>query len=111
MVDEIEIPGSRGSANYVSRCKFCKREGVASIVAGPNKYSNDANAFQTILVLDCRGIEPVEFDFRRNWEAVGPESNSKFAEIDLSENEFFDYDEKGGNEVSIVDLEYKFVRA
>ncbi|OLY85516.1 hypothetical protein AYI68_g291 [Smittium mucronatum] len=59
--DEIEMFGSRGSANYVSKCKFCRRDNVASIVEGPFAYS-ESEQFSTLAVLDCRGFEPIEFD-------------------------------------------------
>ena len=45
------------------------------------------------------------------WEAVGTDSNTKFTGIDLSEGEWFDYDEKAGEEVSIKDLQWEIRRA
>lgn len=45
------------------------------------------------------------------WLAEGLESGSKFAEIDLSEGEWFDYDEKAGDEVSIKDIKWEIKRA
>lgn len=43
--------------------------------------------------------------------AEGLESGSKFTEIDLSEGEWFDYDEKAGDEVSIKDIKWEIKRA
>ena len=45
------------------------------------------------------------------WEATGVESNSKFTGIDLTEGEWFDYDEKAGDEVSIKDIKWAIKRA
>lgn len=44
------------------------------------------------------------------WEATGPESNSKFTGIDLTED-WYDYDEKAGEEVSIKDIKWEIKRA
>jgi len=45
------------------------------------------------------------------WLAEGAESGTKFTAIDLSEGEWFDYDEKAGEEVSIKDLTWEIRRA
>lgn len=45
------------------------------------------------------------------WSATGLESGSKFDQIDLTEGDWFDYDEKAGEEVSIKDLKWDIVRA
>ncbi|PVV02317.1 hypothetical protein BB560_003234 [Smittium megazygosporum] len=81
--DEVEISGSRGTANYVSKCKFCKREGVC-------------------------WLEPVEFSPRGDWKALGLESDTIFNEIEFIDNEWADYDEKASNEVSIMDIHSRF---
>lgn len=39
------------------------------------------------------------------------ESNSKFTGIDLTEGEWFDYDEKAGDEVSIKEMTWTIGRA
>ncbi|KAK3096336.1 hypothetical protein LTR53_019390, partial [Teratosphaeriaceae sp. CCFEE 6253] len=46
-----------------------------------------------------------------NWKATGIESGTKFAEIDLSEGDWYDYDEKAGEEVSIKDVKWEIRRA
>jgi hypothetical protein len=43
--------------------------------------------------------------------AVGAESPTKFAGIDLAEDEWFDYDEKTGEEVSITNVKWEIRRA
>ncbi len=44
------------------------------------------------------------------WLATGIDSGSKFTAIDLTEGEWFDYDEKAGEEVSIKDLKWEIRR-
>lgn len=45
-----------------------------------------------------------------DWLATGIDSGSKFTAIDLTEGEWFDYDEKAGEEVSIKDLKWEIRR-
>lgn len=54
-----------------------------------------------VLTLNLQGI----------WVADGIDSNTKFEEIELEEGEWFDYDEKAGEEVSIKDLVWDIRRA
>ena len=43
--------------------------------------------------------------------ATGVESGTKFTDIDLSDGEWFDYDEKASEEVSIKDIKWEIRRA
>jgi Eukaryotic protein of unknown function (DUF866) len=42
--------------------------------------------------------------------ATGVDSSTKFTAIDLTEGDWFDYDEKAGDEVSITDLKWEISR-
>ena len=42
--------------------------------------------------------------------AVGTESGTKFTAIDLNDGEWYDYDDKSGEEVSIKDLKWEIRR-
>lgn len=42
---------------------------------------------------------------------MGTDSGTKFTGIDLGEGEWFDYDEKAGDEVSIKDIKWQIRRA
>ncbi|KAK8156199.1 hypothetical protein IWX90DRAFT_434347 [Phyllosticta citrichinensis] len=110
--EQTEISGSRGEANFVWRCKNCKREHSASITVAPAAYPQSSPPKrQQIVTFDCRGLEFVEFKPDGEWSATGVESGTKFDSIDLSEGEWFDYDEKAGEEVSIKELKWDIVRA
>ncbi|KAF7513002.1 hypothetical protein GJ744_011268 [Endocarpon pusillum] len=107
-----ELSGSRGEANFVWRCKNCKRESSATIKAAPAPYTySSPPKTQNVIELDCRGCEFVEFKPEGEWEAKGLESPTTFAGIDLQEGEWFDYDEKVSAEVSIKDLKWEIKRA
>ncbi|KAJ9648088.1 hypothetical protein H2201_002372 [Coniosporium apollinis] len=107
-----EQSGSRGEANFVWRCKNCKREHSASVRNPPATYPHSSPPQRrNIIEFDCRGLEFTEFKSEGDWLATGLESNTKFSGIDLSEGEWFDYDEKAGEEVSIKDLKWEIRRA
>ena len=78
---------------------------------------------------DCRGLEFTEFKsdvspylyglvdqedlklLQGEWLAKGLESTTTFSGIDLQEGEWFDYDEKAAEEVSIKDLKWEIRRS
>lgn len=108
------MSGSRGEANFVWKCKNCKRESSANIKAAPTGYDaskESSSSPQRILEFDCRGLEFVDFKPEGEWLTEGAESGTKFAEVDLSEGEWFDYDEKAGEEVSVKDIKWDIRRA
>ena len=63
--------------------QLCGRENSIDILADTvAKYNQeDNNKFKTIVVFDCRGLEPVEFSPRNGWR-VSVDKNNK---VDLSQ--------------------------
>ncbi|KAJ1868084.1 hypothetical protein H4R99_000267 [Coemansia sp. RSA 1722] len=109
--EENKISGSRGDANLVMKCKNCKREGSVTIVGKPEPYTaDDSGQMKSILTVECRGLEPVGFEPRDGWEAKGVDSPTLF-QIDLSEGEWYDYDENAAIDVSVNELKFEFVRS
>jgi len=89
-----------------------QREHSTNVMAPPKAYpQSDTPKAQNIIELDCRGLEFVEFKPDGEWLATGAESGTKFTAIDLSEGEWFDYDEKAGEEVSIREVKWEIRRA
>ncbi|CAF0713683.1 unnamed protein product [Brachionus calyciflorus] len=109
--ESSELKGNRSYANLVSKCKLCHRENSINILPETLKSYNadDSENFKTIIVFDCRGYLPVEFEFLGGWLAQGEESGTKF-EVDLKEKEWADYDEKSKSSVGIYELEHQFVK-
>ncbi|KAI9679530.1 MAG: hypothetical protein M1817_005552 [Caeruleum heppii] len=94
-----DLSGSRGEANFVWRCKSCKRESSAVIKGSPNPYKQTSPPTkQKILEFDCRGLEFTEFKCDGEWLVTGIESNTAFSGITLEDGEWFEYDEKAGGE-------------
>jgi len=64
-----------------------------------------------VIEFDCRGLEFTDFKPDGEWQAKGLESTTSFTGMDLTEGEWFDYDEKAGEEVSIKDIKWEIRRA
>ncbi|KAF1840692.1 DUF866-domain-containing protein [Cucurbitaria berberidis CBS 394.84] len=110
--EQNDMSGSRGEANFVWKCKNCKREHSANIKAAPATYERtDPPKTVNILEFDCRGLEFTEFKAEGEFLAKGAETVTKFSGIDLCEDEWFDYDEKSGEEVSITGVQWEVRRA
>merc|ERR1711874_931111 len=114
------LKGGRGQASSLVKCKMCSRENSIDIIPDSVASYNmeDNNQFKTMVVFDCRGLEPVEFAPRNGWKArgykedddgEGSETGSTFGDVDLSEKEWADYDEKSGESTVISEMEFKFV--
>ncbi|PHH76786.1 hypothetical protein CDD82_3853 [Ophiocordyceps australis] len=107
-----EMSGSRGEANFVWKCKNCKRESSASIKAAAVPYAqSDPPRAQRLIEFDCRGCEFTEFKAEGEWLAEGCDSGTNFGNIELVDGEWFDYDEKAGDEVSIKEVVWEIRRA
>ncbi|KZM27797.1 hypothetical protein ST47_g1062 [Ascochyta rabiei] len=102
--EQNEVSGSKGEANF--------REHSANIKAAPAAYERtDPPKMMNILEFDCRGLEFVEFKPDGEWLAKGEDSGTKFENIELHEGEWFEYDEKASDEVSITNLVWEVRRA
>ena len=55
--------------------------------------------------------ELTQYCQKGEFKAKGLESNTPFAAIDLSEGEWYDYDDKANEEVSIKDIKWEIRRA
>ncbi|KAK7419173.1 hypothetical protein QQX98_003513 [Neonectria punicea] len=97
-------------ANYVGVNRF--RASSASIIAAPAAYEQaEPPKAQKIIEFDCRGLEFVEFKAEGEWLAEGPDSGTKFTGIELVDGEWYDYDEKAGDEVSIKEIKWEIRRS
>lgn len=72
---------------------------------------DDSPRFKQMVAFDCRGAEPIEFNPSDGWMCEGSESQTKFNDVDLSEKEWADYDQKTNEPVEITEIESKFERA
>ncbi|KAK7902739.1 hypothetical protein LTR67_002385 [Exophiala xenobiotica] len=111
-VQELQGQTTIGSIDSIWLLMVPQRESSATIKAAPAKYEQTSPAkAKNLIEIDCRGLEFTDFRPDGEWEATGIDSGTKFTGIDLSEGEWFDYDEKAGEEVSIKDIKWEVRRA
>ncbi|TGZ54226.1 UPF0587 protein C1orf123 homolog [Temnothorax curvispinosus] len=107
-------PMQRGSGvnHFVSKCKMCMRENTVTIIEDSigSFTADDQGQFKTIVVLDCRGIEPHDFSARDGWIAKVADGGTEFADVDLSEGEWEDYCDKIMEPVGIYEIQHRFER-
>ncbi|KAJ1344595.1 hypothetical protein BSLG_000118 [Batrachochytrium salamandrivorans] len=103
----IEMTNSKGSANLIMRCKFCKSEGSVDLELNTVMPYNleKTGKFSPLIIIEGRGWEPTEWVPAGGFKGEGAETGTKFEEIDLSEREWSDYDEKAGEAVEILEIE------
>ncbi|VDO69184.1 unnamed protein product [Heligmosomoides polygyrus] len=69
----LEVSGSRGEANLVEKCKLCSRVNTVAIVSdsiGKYNAADHNEEWQPLIQLDCRGLEPIDFDPRVTTNAI-----------------------------------------
>ncbi|EIE21643.1 hypothetical protein COCSUDRAFT_24771 [Coccomyxa subellipsoidea C-169] len=117
---EEELPGSRGSANFalkwVRDSKHMAYLNVKEITKalkckGKEKISgsytaDDDGKYVGMVGFECRGLDVTGWQPEDGF-IVESTSGARFEDVDLSEKEWMDYDEKLGESVGIYDLEYK----
>ncbi|XP_067626428.1 UPF0587 protein CG4646 [Eurosta solidaginis] len=98
--------------NFYMKCKMCSRENSIDIVEKTNEpyTQDDAGKFKAIVVFDCRGVEPVEFSPRAGWIVHSAENGQKFEDVDLSEDDWVEYDQKNKNSVGVYEFASQFVK-
>jgi hypothetical protein len=107
-----ELTGSRGEANFrLKWARDARHEATLNVqaVKGVTRAltAADAGKFVPVAGFECRGLEPVGWR-PENGFTVTSAAGTRFEEADLSEREWADYCEKGGDSVSVMELEYRF---
>lgn len=106
--EQHDMSGSRGVASFVYKCRMCLSEHAASIAKTNNVITPEENGkWVELLTIDSRGIEFMEFLPQGRFKCRGEVA---FDDVDLEENEWYDYDDEAGNEVSITDVEWDIGR-
>ncbi|KAG6556267.1 hypothetical protein Mapa_002208 [Marchantia paleacea] len=109
--EQYPIPKSRGTAHLVQKCKLCDSVGNISLIEGRGKpytsEDSEAGKFVPVACFDCRGMEPATFSLRDGWSAEGL-SGTKFENIDLTDGEWSEYDERASASVGILNIEHTF---
>ncbi|KAJ6519732.1 hypothetical protein C8R45DRAFT_952518 [Mycena sanguinolenta] len=109
--DSYELSGSKGNtANFVWRCGQCKRESSAKFEGAVQAYTAENAQFGPLLVIECRGLEFIDFEPRGLWKCKGMKG-TVFPDVDLESGEWTDYDEKAALPVGVSEFGCQWTRA
>lgn len=112
-----DLPGSKGQANYVAKCKLCERTSNVEYCSNSLRpYTATKNEqWQTIATFECRGMELVEFFPGNDFGCKGAESGSPFGAphgedpIEFDQGDWCGFDEEANDAVGIYELKSQFV--
>lgn len=65
---------------------------------------------KTIVTFDCRGVEPTDFSPRSGWIVKSSENGQTFDNVDLSEDDWVEYDQKNNNSIGIYEFQSSFIK-
>eukprot|EP00052_Salpingoeca_macrocollata_P011591 m.89452 g.89452 ORF g.89452 m.89452 type:complete len:188 (+) comp18122_c0_seq1:1249-1812(+) len=106
--EEVELPTGHGNANLIIKCKLCSRVNSVDIVPKSVRAYETSDAFSSVVDFEARGVDPVAFSPQAGWTVTCP-SGTKFTDVDLTEQEWTEFDEKSAEPVSIMELQWQFV--
>ncbi|CUS23406.1 LAQU0S09e04038g1_1 [Lachancea quebecensis] len=134
-LEKHEMNGSRGEASFVMKCKFCGKDCSINLERTQEELYNlqeesnrelvektrvhrkkigikNVDASKAVLLaLDCRGCEVLNLDYS-NLIFDARLASGKVMEATFDEeNEWYDYDDDAGEEVSVTDLKFDIVKA
>jgi|UniRef100_A0A7S4LER7 hypothetical protein len=109
--EKLEVPNSRGECCFVMHSKETKKHATVTFIKNAEYNESDSGKLKRIGTFECRGCELVKFLPRSGWEASSTKSDTSFDDIDLTEGDWADYDERGNESVMISELETEICRS
>lgn len=129
--EKTPLPGSRGEASFVMKCKFCGKEVSIDLNQFEESLYNDSGEENkeiigkveaqrkkhnlrgikggcVLLSLDCRGCEVLGF-YPDNLKFLAELYSGKTMEFQLEEGELYDYDDDSGEEVTVTEFKSEIV--
>lgn len=113
-----DIPGSKGQANFIAKCKFCERvSNVEYIQNSISAYTDQNQKFKTIASFECRGMELINFYPGNSLGALGKESGTEFGHpygkepIEFDGPDWAGFDEEADESVGIYEFKSQFARS
>jgi hypothetical protein len=107
------VKNSRGEKHLVATCKFCKSSGNCDILLkSVTEYTSiDAERFKTIVALECRGLDPIEWVLSPGWCCKVADGSAVFTDIDFSQGEdWCEYDENTQSSLMISETSTKITK-
>ena len=109
-VEEEELEGSRGTANFVMRWAKGAQQSYIKIVpvkkVDGTYTAKDSGTWKTIVGLECRGLTVKKVIITTDFNAIST-GGTTFEQIDLTDNDWTDYDDQNGNDVSVSVMSFE----
>ena len=108
--ETAELEGSRGEANLVMKFPGGTKQCSMSVVSPKGKtraLTEDDSDFVPIVAFECRGMEPVKWTPTDGF-CCASTGGMKYTDVDLSDGEWFEYDDENDLSVSIQNVEHEF---
>lgn len=109
LFEKHELQKSRGDALFIYKCASCGHEKSTTIVRTKESLA-ESGKWATILEIDSRGMELKKFIPDGRFQCTGADSGTRFDDVDLEDSEWYDYDDKAGEEVSITEVQWELAR-
>ncbi|XP_027195104.2 CXXC motif containing zinc binding protein-like [Dermatophagoides pteronyssinus] len=110
--DDSKVPlmGGKSFVNLIFKCKICSRPSNVSIIDGSIRsyLAEDSTNFKPLIEFDCRGCDPILFQPINRFKCTNMDNTTEFNDVDLSELNWADYDERTNESVGIYDFKYRF---
>ena len=107
--DSVEVPGGKGSAKFLAKCKGCSRPynvDIASTAADFVYTAEHSGAWRRVASVECRGgVNPVAFEIGDGYKVTGPKA--EWCNQDLGDD-WAEFDEEADTSVSILSVESRF---
>ncbi|EJS44473.1 YCR090C [Saccharomyces arboricola H-6] len=128
--EEHPMPSSKGTASFLMKCKFCSKEISVNLSIFENEYLTDRNNEARAKIkdirkkhglskieedsfiplnLDCRGCELIKF-YPDNLSFQVSLNSGKEMVCQLEDNEWYDYDDDSGEEVTMTEFSSEFIK-
>jgi len=96
-----EHSGTRGTFNFIMKCKFCDHLGTINFRSAKSYKSNEE--MQEVADLECRGLIVTKWEPGPNWAIVT--SSGKQFEESLEESDWCEYDEDLEQVVGVYEIQ------
>lgn len=106
------VEGVGHDVNLRISCAFCGKKGTVKIVKDQLSYTQDHSpAWNSLLNLECRGVEPVEVVLADDvpFQFFGA-NKFLFEDAFLEDGEFFGWDDSNNVEASVTEFRLRIVR-
>ena len=116
--DSEPVPGGRGEATLVQKCKSCSSVFSLDVLPSPFKAGvsgltgEEAEAGKAVpfAAFECRGCEPEAFEVSDGWCVEGP-SGHTWKDVSLVGEEFCEYDDASDVSVTVSGVTGTFARS